>query len=682
MLVRTSLSPRPISLQLLLVWLLALLLAGCAGLPSAGTASLERAQEFTARGEHALAAQEYERLAERLAARVADQRETEASRVPRLWLDAAAAWLRAARPAEADRALARLTAPGYQIPLSPALLRERETLRAESAALGGDAARAWALFSALEAPTESEARKDHFARRQAFAAAADQPLEAIRAARAREATAGDAAQKSLVYAELLVQLRAAVERGARLDPRTAGRDALARGWLEAAPLAARAAQLPSAAATNVTADWRKRYPNHPAATALAATHRTALPRASTAPADASAPSGSASVAITPSSSGGKHVAALLPLSGRNAAAGRQLRDGMLAAHYLWPANDMTPGGRASGDRTSGDRRSGDRLPLRFYDTNGVAITELLQRAERAGAVFVIGPLAREDVIAAAEDARALPTLALNFLPSERTSVRAGFYQFALSPEQEARAIARQALAQGQRRAVALVPAGDWGERVLGAFESTLSQGGGSVIARASLSSDQASAAIEQALRLDQSRARHRRLQSILDTPLAFQPRRRGDVDLLFVPGGANALRELRPQLRFHGAADIPSYTTSDAWDGRATSELTGLVFPDTRWMLDIDEPTTRALRETVRTSFGTEHDRHRLFAFGHDAWLLQQRLRQLRGDPDSSRTLIVEGATGRLELDAEGRIQRSLEWAEFIEGGIRAIAATERGREP
>lgn len=672
MLVRTSRSPRRISLQLMLAWLLAVLLAGCAGLPSAGTASLERARELTTRGEHALAAREYERLAERVAERVAEQRETEEPRAPRLWLDAATAWIRAARPEEADRVLARLTPPSYQTALSPALLRERETLRAESAALGGDAARAWALFSALDAPTEGDARNEYLRRRQAFAAAAEQPLEAIRAARAREATAVDAARKSLIHGELLAQLRAAVERGARLDPRTAGRDTLARGWLEAAPLAARTAQLPSAAAANVTADWRKRYPNHPATTALAATHRAALPSASSTPPDTSPPSGSASAATTSSSTGGKHVAALLPLSGRNAAAGRQLRDGMLAAHYRW----------RSADTTSGNTAPSDRLPLRFYDTNGAAITEVLQRAERDGAVFVIGPLAREEVIAAAEDARALPTLALNFLPGERALARPDFYQFALSPEEEARAIARQALAQGQRRAIALVPAGDWGERVLGAFESTLKQGGGSVIARASISSDQASAAIEQALRLDQSRSRHRRLQSILDTPLAFQPRRRGDVDVLFVPGGANALRELRPQLRFHGAADIPSYTTSDAWDGRATSELTGLVFPDTRWMLDTDEPTTRALREAARASFGTEHDRHRLFAFGHDAWLLQQRLRQWRSGTNASMALVVEGATGRLELDDEGRIRRSLEWAEFIDGGIRAIAATELGRDP
>lgn len=347
-----------------------------------------------------------------------------------------------------------------------------------------------------------------------------------------------------------------------------------------------------------------------------------------------------------------HVAVLLPLSGRQATAGRQLRDGLLAGFY---ATDP-----------------GQRIPLRFYDTQGLPITAALQTAAEAGAVFVIGPLAREEVGAAADDPRSLPTLALNFLPAERQAPRPDFYQFALSPEDEARAIARQALAQGQRRAVAFVPAGDWGDRVLLAFESALRAGGGTVLARASLGGNDEAAAMEQALRLDQSRARHRRLQSVLDTALAFQPRRRSDIDLLFVPGGRDSLRQWRPQLRFYGAADIPTYTTSDAWDGQGSSELAGLLFPDTRWMLGADDTATITLRQSARVSFGAEHETHRLFAFGHDAWLLQQRLRLT---PPASRPtgLTVEGAVGQLTLDADGRVGRSLDWAQITEDGLRRL---------
>jgi len=631
--------------------LVLLAMGGCAGLDGGRPASSERARDLIERGEYGLAAAEYERLAARVAARVAADAGDEAAeqQFQRHVLDSATAWIAAARALDAERLLALVSPPRYGVRLSASHLRERELLRARAAALAGDAARAWSVFSALEAPAEGTARSEHLRLRQSFAAAANQPLEAIQSARLREADLPNE-QKALLRLELLTQLRTAVERGARLDPRVAARDTLARGWLEAAPLAARAAQLPATANAGVIADWRRRYPNHPATAALAATHRGSIVRE---PATAAA----VATAAKPAIKSGAHVAALLPLSGRNAAAGRQLRDGMLAAYYATAA--------------------AERLPLRFYDTGAAAITEVLQSAARAGALFVIGPLAREEVIAAAEDTQALPTLTLNVLPDGLAPPRPDFYQFALSPEEEARAVARRALAQGQRRAIVLVPAGDWGDRVLGAFESTLQEGGGSILARARLVGEDNSPAIEQALRLDQSRARHRRLQSTLDTPLAFQPRRRGDVDLLFVPGNATALQQLRPQLRFHGAAEIPTYTTSDAWDGRGSGELAGLLFPDTRWMLNTAESTTLALRETAKASFGDEHDRHRLFAFGHDAWLLQQRLRTLRQMPPLGGALIVEGATGRLELDTTGRIQRSLEWGEIIDGGLRSAPSRE-----
>src|SRR5262249_13441229 len=156
-----------------------------------------------------------------------------------------------------------------------------------------------------------------------------------------------------------------------------------------------------------------------------------------------------------------------------------------------------------------------------------------------------------------------------------------FYQYALSPEDEARLAARRVLEDGHRRGVALVPAGDWGTRVLGAFRQELIAGGGDLLATGLIEPGRTdfSDAITEVLRITDSMARHGRLESILGTKLQFEPRRRNDIEFIFSPAQASIERLLRPQLRFHYAGDIPTYATSDAFepDLHANDDLDGLM---------------------------------------------------------------------------------------------------------
>ncbi|NBU25250.1 MAG: penicillin-binding protein activator [Gammaproteobacteria bacterium] len=367
---------------------------------------------------------------------------------------------------------------------------------------------------------------------------------------------------------------------------------------------------------------------------------------------------------------GAHVAALLPLTGRNAATGAQLRDGLLAAWYAQPAEG--------------------RLPLRFYDTGAApadgasAVASGYAAARAAGASFVIGPLIREDVTAvaaalataadapAARRAGATPgVLALNFLATAPgVATPAGLHQFGLSPEDEARAVARRALSVGQRRAVVLVPAGDWGDRVLRAFREELEAGGGTLLANRSLQGREHGPAIRAALGIDASRGRHQRLQSLLGSALAFQPRRRGDVDMLFLPGQPAHVRQLRAQLNFESAGDIPFYSTSDAWDGRADADLEGLVFPDMPWMIAPNDSRVAALHAQAEAAWGDLRGRGRLFALGIDALSVEEALRTGKLAPGRGE---VEGVTGTLALDDERRVRRALRWAEVRSGMLRPL---------
>jgi hypothetical protein len=242
----------------------------------------------------------------------------------------------------------------------------------------------------------------------------------------------------------------------------------------------------------------------------------------------------------------------------------------------------------------------------------------------------------------------------------------------LSPEDEARLAARRILDDGHRHGVAIVPSGDWGTRVLAAFKQELEAGGGTLFAATTVdaAATDYSDPVMQILRIGDSRARHKRLESILGTKLEFEPRRRADLEFIFAPAQANIERLLRPQLRFHYAGDVPTYATSDAFepDPRANQDLEGLMFPDMPWMLGGD--LADAVRAAVRDAWPNGGARRgRLFAFGFDSYRLAVALRG-RG---VNGNVNIEGLTGRLSLDAERRVHRDLNWALIHDGEIKLL---------
>jgi outer membrane PBP1 activator LpoA protein len=352
---------------------------------------------------------------------------------------------------------------------------------------------------------------------------------------------------------------------------------------------------------------------------------------------------------------GAHIALLLPIAGRTASAAISVRDGFMTAYYQLPANA--------------------RPRVRIYDTGSQSVADALTQATGAGADFIVGPLTREEVTAAADfPGLHVPLLALNFLPAERPAP-AQFYQYALSPEDEARLVARRVLEERHRRGVALVPAGEWGTRVLAAFRQELQAGGGELIGTGQIDSTRTdySAAITEVLRTSDSTARFHRLESILGTKLQFEPRRRNDIEFIFAPAPANLERLLRPQLRFHFAGDLPTYATSDAFepDVRANEDLEGLMFPDMPWMLggDLADAVRAATREAWPN--GGPH-RGRLFAFGFDAFRLTEALRHV----GVSGNISVAGLTGQLSLDAQRHVRRELGWAQLHAGELRLLTST------
>lgn len=261
-------------------------------------------------------------------------------------------------------------------------------------------------------------------------------------------------------------------------------------------------------------------------------------------------------------------------------------------------------------------------------------------------------------------------LALNFLSAGRPAP-AGMIQFALSPEDEAREVARRVLAAGQKRGVALSPTGDWGTRVQAAFSQEFLAGGGTLLAQSVYdpAGHDFGAPIRQVLGTDQSIARRLRLQSVLGQKLEFEPRARADIDFIFAPAQAVTARLLRPQLRFQYAGDVPVYATSDAYaadGGVANQDLDGLIIPAMPWVVP-GSGTAAAVRTTVASEAGDSTAwQSGLYAFGYDACQLTMAIAAAgRGTPQ----LHVAGLTGELTLSAEGRVHRAPAWARISRGG-------------
>jgi outer membrane PBP1 activator LpoA protein len=340
------------------------------------------------------------------------------------------------------------------------------------------------------------------------------------------------------------------------------------------------------------------------------------------------------------------IALLLPFEGDFHEAAAAVRDGILAAHFA--------------------NRQREQISIRSYDTGGDArqANAAYEQAVADGAEFIIGPLTKDAVDAIASRwSLPVPTMALNV--GERNGPD-NFYQFGLVPEDEAEQVAERAWVDGLTRAAVIAPAGPWGSRLMEAFEERWRELGGEVVATASYDAQKNdfSAPLRNLLALDASDRRHRQLVATLGVRLEFTPRRRQDIDFIFLAGFPRQVRLLKPQLNFHHAASLPVYSTSHLFSGTVAPQLDrdmdGVMFGDMPWVLDGLQPASLS-----------RHDGQlrRLVALGTDAYNVIPYLRLLKRYPEER----FEGGTGILRVDADNRLRRSIAWARFNAGRPRAL---------
>ena len=339
------------------------------------------------------------------------------------------------------------------------------------------------------------------------------------------------------------------------------------------------------------------------------------------------------------------IALLLPQDGQLASVSKALRDGFMAAHYQ-------------------AQQAGQNPPsIQFYDSSRLtSLDEFYRQAQADGVQLVVGPL-EKNLVKQLNSRPQLPitTLALNY--SEGTQGPAQLFQFGLAAEDEAREVARRARADGLTRAGAMVPVGEWGDRVLKAFRQEWEAHGGTVVGVEHI--DKPVALAQQVADLVQLRKNGG----------SSEPTRRQDMQFLFLAATPQQAQQIKPTLNYQYAGDLPVYATSHVFsasgDKNQYLDMTNVMFCETPWLLNTTDP----LRNQVAAQWPQANGSlGRLYAMGVDAYRLAPRLGQLKALPDTR----VDGLSGNLGISANQRVDRQMPWAKFVGGDIQRLPDTPR----
>lgn len=351
----------------------------------------------------------------------------------------------------------------------------------------------------------------------------------------------------------------------------------------------------------------------------------------------SSPSASQDTSNLQPATNATRIALLLPESGKLKESADAVREGFMAA--------------------AGNSRNSSTI--RVYDTEGdTNVVSALQHALDNGADFIVGPLTKPGV-AQIQNTHFIeaPILALNY--TDAGSSRSDFYQFGLAPEDEARQAAIQAWKLGKHNAMVLAQNNTWGTRVANAFSRQWIAQGGTILKSAHLQKNLAKT-VSQLLEVNVSQDRANNVKRLVNGNVNFEPRRRQDVDVIFLAAYPVEARQIKPLLAFYYAGDVPVYASASVFAGarnpKADRDLDGVTFCDSPAILtNTNLPPNMSPEEAGNKA--------RLYALGVDAYNLIPQLNNL----ERYRDVHFNGASGQLFLE-NGQIVRQLPCAKFKNG--------------
>ncbi len=389
-------------------------------------------------------------------------------------------------------------------------------------------------------------------------------------------------------------------------------------------------------------NWHRNYPNHPADPAI---YR----------------SGPLTGTALPQQLG--HITVLLPETGPYADAAQAIKQGILAAHFATNSTTQI-----------------QFIPIHTNPITGISnVQQAYQQAIANKTDLVIGPLDKNSVQQLAESQElTIPVLALNRLPEGQA--KHNLYQFGLAPEDDAASAASYALENGFNRAIIMAPYAEWGQRIANAFTKQWHKTDGVILSQADYNEEKNdfSDVITPLLGLSSSEQRYQLVKRTIGRSAEFEPRRRQDIDVLFLIARPLKARQLVPQLKFHRSGQLPILATAHAYNGYVNTQqnidLNDVIINDILWVfpeLAADDPVYSALTSNSTNSW---HSLIRLYALGADAYRLTEHINRLSHSANES----YSGATGMLSINEAGLIERDLHAARFQNGQIVPLTLPEQ----
>lgn len=351
----------------------------------------------------------------------------------------------------------------------------------------------------------------------------------------------------------------------------------------------------------------------------------------------------------------------LPLKGPLASAGKAIRDGFLAAYY----HDE------SAHRSKTD--------IQIVDTSDQPFGELYKELANQDTDLIIGPL-EKDALASLTSMSVLPVpaLGLNYLAAD-IKAPDGLYQFGLSAEDEARQIADRLATQNTHQVLALIPHGEWGDRVEAALLKRMQHNGAIALdIKRFFREDNLREVTADVLGITVSRDRAIQVERTIGLNVEFEPRRRQDAQAIVLVAEPAIARQFNPLFAFYFGGDLPVYSPSIIYEGTPDAardrDLNEVRFTDIPWVLN----EQNALRDAASGALpGTRGQLGRLFAMGVDAWELSKRLPLLRQIEGAE----IDGQTGTLTMSRNGAIHRDQLWAQFHNGTPERLPTKETSPE-
>lgn len=345
------------------------------------------------------------------------------------------------------------------------------------------------------------------------------------------------------------------------------------------------------------------------------------------------------------------IGALLPLTGKQAALGNRVLDGLIAGVGLF----------------DGKRAAPVALQIENYGSDPAAVGRFVAKlAGEPRVLAIIGPPEYEAAREAAKAAQSaqVPLLALSPVAATEGP---GDYVFSdqRSDEREARTLASYAVKDlGLTRLVVFYPENAYGTAMMNAFRAEAQRLGGKVRRVQSYNPAQTDFSTEirklAALKAPRPAAKKKGAESVKTTAPAV------DFDALYLPDAFRRVRMILPQLAFHDVRGVQLLGTSQWYvpDGirKEMDYFEGAVLT----ALFFAESSKRMVADFTDTFFGAtgrEPDYREALAYD-TARMLLEALRD-RGVTNRSslrdrlqRIEAFEGVTGRVSVTKRGEMQR------------------------